>query len=413
MTKGNKGKSKANSSGKSKDQIERKRDERARRNALRKEREAKEYLENDENFVSFSNQLQALGYKIKDIKGDGNCLFRALADQLDGTDDGHLRFRRIIAKYLADHRAEFEPFVEDNKSFDEHVKELTKAGTFGGNDSIVAFSRCYGVNVVIHQLNERCWVIQGEEYRKTGDPFRELHISYHNGDHYSSVRRIGDPDDGPAWLFNNQHKVKKETVQFEDKAKHATKQKTNKTVLCDQATASDESSDIAIIQAATGCQDLQLIEQTLLESNNDLDATMSYILQLQSLGAMEASSSSALKYESQVENETTNVRNDQDVNLNEEEAISSDCVPNPNAGEDSANVSQGHGGAIPKKKQQTPSARKRKNLAKQDKKARRMEERRQEIRNRKKENDLKEKQDVEDNDNTAVSDFLDLQALAI
>lgn len=63
------------------------------------------------------------------------------------------------------------------------------------------------MNVVIHQLNERCWVIQGEEYRKTGDPFRELHISYHNGDHYSSVRRIGDPDDGPAWLFNNQHKV--------------------------------------------------------------------------------------------------------------------------------------------------------------------------------------------------------------
>lgn len=49
-----------------------------------------------------------------------NCLFRALADQLDGTDDEHLRYRRIIAKYLADHREEFEPFVEDNRSFDEH-----------------------------------------------------------------------------------------------------------------------------------------------------------------------------------------------------------------------------------------------------------------------------------------------------
>jgi hypothetical protein len=71
MTKGNKGKNKANSNAKSKDHIERKRDERARRNALRKEREAKEYLENDGNFVSFSNQLEALGYKIKDIKGDG------------------------------------------------------------------------------------------------------------------------------------------------------------------------------------------------------------------------------------------------------------------------------------------------------------------------------------------------------
>lgn len=71
MTKGNRGKNRASSGGKTKDQVERKRDERARRNALKKEREAKEYLENDENFVSFSNQLQALGYKIKDIKGDG------------------------------------------------------------------------------------------------------------------------------------------------------------------------------------------------------------------------------------------------------------------------------------------------------------------------------------------------------
>ena len=74
MTKGNKGKSKAVSNVKSlkhKEQLERKRDARARRNALKKEREAKEYLENDENFVSFSNQLQAVGYNIKDIKADG------------------------------------------------------------------------------------------------------------------------------------------------------------------------------------------------------------------------------------------------------------------------------------------------------------------------------------------------------
>lgn len=422
MTKGNKGKNKANSNAKSKDHIERKRDERARRNALRKEREAKEYLENDGNFVSFSNQLEALGYKIKDIKGDGNCLFRALADQLDGTDDGHLRYRRIIAKYLADHREEFEPFVEDNRSFDEHVKELSKAGTFGGNDSIVAFSRCYGVNVVIHQLNERCWVIQGEDYRKTGDPFRELHISYHNGDHYSSVRRIGDPDDGPAWLFNNQHKDKKETVQYEDKTKNAKKPKTKNTAVLDEAIASEESSDIAIIQAATGCQDLELIQQTLLESNNDLDGTISYILQLQSLGTMEESTddfSSRANYEDEVNNQTTNFVDEQDEtisDLSEDEkgAISTDCTPNPKADEDLfAKISQGQGGAIPKTKQQTPNSRKRKHIAKQEKKARRMEERRQEIKNKEKESELSEKQNVETNNSTNMPDFLDLEALAI
>ena len=57
--------------GQRREELERKRDNRARRNALKKERKAKEYLENDENFVSFSNQLEALSLKIKDIPGDG------------------------------------------------------------------------------------------------------------------------------------------------------------------------------------------------------------------------------------------------------------------------------------------------------------------------------------------------------
>lgn len=62
---------------------------------------------------------------------------------------------------------------------------------------------------MIHQLNERCWVIQGQQFSTSasGKGVKELHISYHNGDHYSSVRRIGDPDDGPAWIFNSKHQV--------------------------------------------------------------------------------------------------------------------------------------------------------------------------------------------------------------
>ena len=67
MAKGNSAKSK----GQKKEDLERKRDERARRRVVKKEREIKEYLENDENFVSFKNQLEAIGLKIKDILGDG------------------------------------------------------------------------------------------------------------------------------------------------------------------------------------------------------------------------------------------------------------------------------------------------------------------------------------------------------
>ncbi len=50
----------------------------------------------------------------------------------------------------------------------------------------MAFSRLRGVSVVIHQVGEPLWRVDG------GD--RELHISYHNGDHYNSVRRSGDAE---------------------------------------------------------------------------------------------------------------------------------------------------------------------------------------------------------------------------
>ena len=68
MTKG--GASKKQTKGQRRDDLERKRDDRVRRNALKKERKIKEYLADDEDFVSFSNQLAALSLKIKDIPGD-------------------------------------------------------------------------------------------------------------------------------------------------------------------------------------------------------------------------------------------------------------------------------------------------------------------------------------------------------
>ena len=69
MTRG--GTNKKQTKGQRREEVERKRDDRVRRNALKKERKIKEYLADDEDFISFSNQLAALGLKIKDILGDG------------------------------------------------------------------------------------------------------------------------------------------------------------------------------------------------------------------------------------------------------------------------------------------------------------------------------------------------------
>lgn len=76
------------------------------------------------------------------------------------------------------------------------MSSLAEPGTFAGNDAIVAFARSQQLKVVIHQLNTPLWEINGVDKPVC----REMHIAYRYGDHYDSVRRIGDNSESPAQL---------------------------------------------------------------------------------------------------------------------------------------------------------------------------------------------------------------------
>ncbi|XP_018020033.1 OTU domain-containing protein 3 [Hyalella azteca] len=149
-------------------------------------------------YASLKQQLAMLGLAMREIPGDGNCLFGALADQVDGSRATHFKHRKEIVAYMQNNRMHFEPFVEDDVSFHDHLRRLSEAGTFGGNECIVAFARLHNVMVVIHQLNTALWTICGSEDSESDPNLYEVHISYHNGDHYNSVRRMGDCSNSPA-----------------------------------------------------------------------------------------------------------------------------------------------------------------------------------------------------------------------
>lgn len=150
----------------------------------------------DENFTSFKDQLKAMGLTLREVQGDGNCLFRALNDQVEGHTRNHLRYRYETVQYMKEHRTDFEPFVEDEVPFDQHLHNLGQPGTYAGNDAIVAFARLHELVIVIHQLNTPLWQVKGTDKPNA----TELHLSYHNGDHYNSVRKIGDNTQGPACI---------------------------------------------------------------------------------------------------------------------------------------------------------------------------------------------------------------------
>lgn len=81
------------------------------------------------------------------------------------------------------------------------VAELAKDGEFAGNDAIVAFARCHGVNVVIHQLNAPRWEVHGA----VPPEGKTLHIAYLNGEHYCSVRPLLREQLLPSVVSNEIH----------------------------------------------------------------------------------------------------------------------------------------------------------------------------------------------------------------
>lgn len=253
-------------------EAERKRDERAARRALAKERRNRPEPGGsgcEEEFVSFANQLQALGLKLREVPGDGNCLFRALGDQLEGHSRNHLRHRQETVDYMIRQREDFEPFVEDDIPFEKHVASLAKPGTFAGNDAIVAFARNHQLNVVIHQLNAPLWQIRGTDKSNV----RELHIAYRYGEHYDSVRRINDNSEAPAHLQTDFQMI------HQDRANEKEKSKT-KGVDFEDGLRDEVEDAVQKVGNATGCSDFNLIVQNLEAENYNIESAIITMLQM-------------------------------------------------------------------------------------------------------------------------------------
>ena len=72
---------------------ESKRDERKNKREFRKKREKLEERLYNSDMTWFHNHLGNLGLKLQEMKGDGNCYFRAIADQMVGNENKHLEYR--------------------------------------------------------------------------------------------------------------------------------------------------------------------------------------------------------------------------------------------------------------------------------------------------------------------------------
>ena len=82
---------------------------------------------------------------VRPVLPDGNCLFRAVALHVYGTEDAHMRVRLDTCKHIRMHRDHFGSFVGD---VDAYTSFMEKDRVWGGNVEICAlqemFDRCDG-----------------------------------------------------------------------------------------------------------------------------------------------------------------------------------------------------------------------------------------------------------------------------
>lgn len=152
-------------------------------------RRKKGHQESDDEFPL----LNSLSLYASHTTGDGNCLFRALSDQLYGSEDKHAEVRRRCVAYLLEHADHFSAFIgEYGETWEHYIQRMGRDGTYGGHLEIVGFAESYGLEVVIYQAEFMYAVHPSSAVKPNG----KVHIAYHTWEHYSSVRNKAGPHQG-------------------------------------------------------------------------------------------------------------------------------------------------------------------------------------------------------------------------
>lgn len=154
--------------------------------------------------------LKSCGLRVKEVEGDGACLFRAFADQLAADEpEAHARFREECVDFMEQNRADFEPFFDDE--FESYCSRMRQRCTWGGHVEVQALARRNGVNAVIYQpsqasgrpdqiLRSAVEIQASDEH--AGCVQLSFHPTHHAGQHYNSVRCCTDEGSGPAELVS-------------------------------------------------------------------------------------------------------------------------------------------------------------------------------------------------------------------
>ncbi|GLJ23612.1 hypothetical protein SUGI_0447180 [Cryptomeria japonica] len=207
-----------------------------------------------DNMDAFRAQLAELGLRIVDITGDGNCLFRALSDQLCGDQESHAEYRQTVVQYLVSYPEEFAGFFSEGNagSFEEYYTKMSKDAEWGGNLELYAASKAFYMNIRVYRFDQgQLAVSEINNFDDAGT----LLLSYHNGTHYNSLHIKGC-----------------DNSEDEERADYKTKEKM-------KDSEEHDNDSVELITSATGYTGADLIRSELQLVDGDTAAAVDMILE--------------------------------------------------------------------------------------------------------------------------------------
>ncbi|XP_071904321.1 OVARIAN TUMOR DOMAIN-containing deubiquitinating enzyme 11-like isoform X4 [Coffea arabica] len=175
-----------------------------------------------------SERLSTYGLAELQIEGDGNCQFRALADQLFRNPDYHKHVRKQVVKQLKRFKRLYEGYVP--MRYQDYLKKMKKLGEWGDHVTLQAAADRFGAKIcLVTSFRDTCYIeilpkdknpSRGDEFGDNGlieallnvklkkgftTAVEEIWLSFWSEVHYNSLYETGEvPTRVPKkrfWLF--------------------------------------------------------------------------------------------------------------------------------------------------------------------------------------------------------------------
>ena len=155
--------------------------------------------------VSLRNRLRNRGLDVVNVRGDGNCFFRAISHQVHGNAQRHDEIRQLAIQYIIDHPDQFSDALLNN-DVNAFVFENVEDQIWADNEMVQAVSNALELNIEIISSAPETTADHVATPRRTSD--RWVTIGLIGQTHYVSTHPCKTPvnnnleSQGMLWFHN-------------------------------------------------------------------------------------------------------------------------------------------------------------------------------------------------------------------